>query len=400
MRKLKLPHIFKVPSITNYIGQKKTLTYMLRSLVITLISLCFTQVVIYELGSISGFVSDDKAADFQISDIYNSIADQRNVSQASQYVSVVAVDECSRQELLDVLELLSEYQPKVIGLDVFFKTASDDSLHVLNTLSAIPNLILPRIIKQQDDGQYQYTNYSFVEKHLNTNYAYVNLNASTLNDIIRDFTPWQITANGDTLFQVATMMAKIADPDMYNRLQERNNHMETIKFSSVDIPIISSNEILYGSNDEYLSRYLTNRAVYVGDIHNINDMYTTPLKGLIPGVLIHAYSLQTILNSSYTDSTPDWLNWLIAIFVSILFMFANMVVKDLWSHVGNMVMRLLQVVLMFTLVFVGAYWYNHHLQYLDFSPVIVMLGLCSLSADIYDGVLAAVLQIKKSIQSH
>ena len=380
---------------------------MLRSLVITLISLCFTQVVIYELGSISGFVSDDKAADFQISDIYNSIADQRNVSQASQYVSVVAVDECSRQELLDVLELLSEYQPKVIGLDVFFigldvffKTASDDSLHVLNTLSAIPNLILPRIIKQQDDGQYQYTNYSFVEKHLNTNYAYVNLNASTLNDIIRDFTPWQITANGDTLFQVATMMAKIADPDMYNRLQERNNHMETIKFSSVDIPIISSNEILYGSNDEYLSRYLTNRAVYVGDIHNINDMYTTPLKGLIPGVLIHAYSLQTILNSSYTDSTPDWLNWLIAIFVSILFMFANMVVKDLWSHVGNMVMRLLQVVLMFTLVFVGAYWYNHHLQYLDFSPVIVMLGLCSLSADIYDGVLAAVLQIKKSIQSH
>ena len=90
---------------------------------------------------------------------------------------------------------------------------------------------------------------------MNTNYAYVNLNASTLNDIIRDFTPWQITANGDTLFQVATMMAKIADPDMYNRLQERNNHIETIKFSSVDIPIISSNEILYGSNDEYLVQW-------------------------------------------------------------------------------------------------------------------------------------------------
>jgi hypothetical protein len=77
-----------------------------------------------------------------------------------------------------------------------------------------------------------------------------------------------------------------------------------------------------------------------------------------------------------------------------------MVVKDLWSHIGNMVMRLLQVALMFTLVFVGAYWYNHHLQYLDFSPVIVMLGFCSLSADIYDGILAGVLQIKKFIQSH
>ena len=303
-------------------------------------------------------------------------------------------------EVLDVLELVSEYQPKVIALDVFFKTPSTDSAQVLNTLSTTPNLVLPRIIRRQADGQYQYTNFSFVEKYVDTHYGYVNLNASALNDVIRDFTPWQITANGDTLFHIATAMAKIADPDQYNKLQERNKGVETIKFSSIDIPIIPYEEILYGNDDEYLSRNLTNKAVIIGDTVDLHDMYTTPLKGLVPGVLIHAHSLHTILTASYTDSTPNWLNWLIAIIISILFLFANMVVKDLWSHIGNMVMRLLQVALMFTLVFVGAYWYNHHLQYLDFSPVIVMLGFCSLSADIYDGILAGVLQIKKFIQSH
>ena len=400
MRKLKLSHIFKIPSFATYIGQKKILTYLIKSIVITLISICFTQVVIYELGNISGFVSAEKSADFQISDIYNSIADYRNISQASPYVTVVAVDECSRKELIDVLEVVSEYQPKVIGIDVFFKTASDDSLRILSTLSKIPNLILPRIIKRQEDNTYQYMNYSFIEKHLKTKYAYVNLNASTLHDVIRDFTPWQITANGDTLYQIATAMAKMADIYQYNILQERNNIIETIKFSSIDIPIVSSDEILYRSNDECLSRYLTNRAVLIGDIHNLNDMYITPLKGLLPGVLIHAYSLQTILTASYTDSTPNWLNWLIAFLVSILFLFVNMIIKDQWSHIGNMVMRLIQVALMFTLVFVGAYWYNHHLQYFDFSPLILMLGLCSLSADIFDGILAAILQIKKYKQSH
>ena len=124
MRKLRLPHIFKIPSFATHIGQKKVLTFWVKSIVITLISLCFTHVVIYELGSISGFVSSDKSADFQISDIYNSIADYRDTRQASQHVTVIAVDDCSRQEVLDVLELVSEYQPKVIALDVFFKTPS------------------------------------------------------------------------------------------------------------------------------------------------------------------------------------------------------------------------------------------------------------------------------------
>lgn len=400
MRKLRLPHIIKIPTLATPIGEKNVLTYIIKSIVITLISLCFTNVVIYELGSISGFVSADKSADFQISDIYNSIADYRDTRQASQHVTVIAVDGCSRQEVLDVVELVSEYQPKVIGLDVFFKTAQADSLQVINTLHTTPNLVLPRIIKRQEDGLYQYTSYSFVEKYLNAQYGYVNLNASALNDIIRDFTPWQITAKDDTLFHVATAMAKIADPEQYHKLQERNNSIETIKFSSIDIPIISSDEILDGSNDEYLARNLTNKAVFIGDTLDLHDMYTTPLKGLVPGVLIHAHALHTILTESYTDSTPNWLNWLMAIIIPILFLFANIIVKEQWSHLGNMIMRLIQVALMFSLVFIGTYWYNHHLQYLDFSPVIIMLGFCSLSADIYDGILAAVLQIKKFKQSH
>ena len=74
----------------------------------------------------------------------------------------------------------------------------------------------------------------------------------------------------------------------------------------------------------------------------------------------------------------------------------NEKVKHMWSNVGNMVMRLLQVALMFSMVYIGSYWYVAHLQYIDFSPIILMLGFSSLASDIYDGMYAIYIRIRKS----
>ena len=121
MRKLRITNVFKVPEFTTSIGKNRKLTYLLRSVTIMLMSFLLAHVVIYDLENIASFVSTDQNGDFQMSDIYNQIADYRQVSQASTNVVVVAVDECSRQELLDVLEIVSEYTPKAIGLDVFLR---------------------------------------------------------------------------------------------------------------------------------------------------------------------------------------------------------------------------------------------------------------------------------------
>ena len=395
MKKIKILNIFRISSIEICMGEKNLLTFFLKSIIITLFSFLFSHIIIYNLEDISSFVSPEKSGDFQISDIYNAIADYRDVSEASQFVTVVAVDQCTRQELLDILELVSEYNPKVIGLDIFFRIASNDSMQVLNILSNIPNLILPCMLEVQENGQYHRLNYSFVEKYLDSSYGYVNLNASSANSIIRDFTPSVVISSGDTLLQIATSMAQIAFPAKYEILRNRNNSTEIIKFSSIDIPIVSSSDILSGYDTEYLSRYLTNRAIIIGDINNINDMYFTPLDGLIPGVLIHAYALNTILSATYIDYTSNWLNILVALFLVFGFIFLNIFVKEKWNHLGNLIMRILQIALMFTMVIIGSYWYNYQQQYLDFSLVVLMLGFSSLAADIYEGIMALYLQIKK-----
>lgn len=398
MRKLSLSSVFKVPSISVFVGEHKHIAYLCKSVLITLLSLLLAHVVKYDLENITGFASSDSMADFEMSDIYNAMSDHRHVSYASPYVSVVSVDQCTRQEVLEVLELIAEYSPKAIGLDIFFRTAADDSTYVLQTLGSIPQLVLPCMLEEDEDGVYHRQAYSFVESSLSANYGYVNLNASTVKDVVRDFSPWRVLQGGDTLKHIATAMARIAAPERYAQLMERHNPLEIIKFSSVDIPIISAQEVFYGAEEDYLTRYLTDRAVFVGDIENINDMYSTPLKGMIPGIMIHAYSLNTVLTAAYTNVTSDWLNWLLAIVLCVLFLYAHLLIKERWSYVGNLLMRMLQIMLMFGMVIIGSYWYNKHLQYIDFSLIVLTIGFSALACDVYDGIYALCVQIKQYIQ--
>ena len=393
MKRIKLRPTLKVPHIHLPLGKYKWWNYIASTILITLLTWGLSHIILFDLESITAFASSNKTDDFEISDIYNTIADYRQVSMASPNVTVVAADNCSRQELMDLLEMVSAYQPNAIGLDIFFRTPNNDSAYIINTLQSIPNLVLPTILQLQTNQEYERIAYSFVEQTLSANYAYVNLNAANPNEVVRDFTPYLSLANGDTIEHIATKMAKIVAIDKYHILQQRDNPIETIHFSSISIPIISAQDILYGNDDAYITKVLSNRAVLIGDTANINDMYSTPTGGRKPGIIIHAHALHTILTQSYVTTSPTWLNWVIAFVLSILFIFLDIVVKDKWLHLGNMIMRIVQIALMFILVFIGAFWYNTHLQYIDFSPLILMIGFSQLAADIYDGILAIYLKI-------
>lgn len=398
MRKLITKSWFKVPSMHLLDIRFKRLGYLLQSIIITILSILLSHFIIHDFESLSAFASSKSSADFEMSDIYNMVSNQRKVSIASPHVTVVAADECSRQELLDLLELVSEYEPKAIGLDIFFRNAENDSTMVLEALQSTPNLVLPCKLQPTETGEYERIFYSFVEEKLDANYAYVNLNASSTQDVVREFTPMTPIFPRDTLLHITTAMAEMVAPEQYDILRKRNKKTETIKYSSIEIPIIHAHEILQSHNYDYLSRHLTRRAVLIGDINNLNDMYSTPLKGLTPGVLIHAYALNTIITEAYTGVSPSWLNWMIAIFVCVLFIYANILIKERWSHIGNLLMRVLQIALMFGMVLLGAYWYNQHMQYIDFSPVILMIGFSALAGDVYDGCYAIYLQINKLIK--
>lgn len=370
----------KLPSL-----RERWYVYLCHAALITALSVTLSQIVLHKLDDLAVFTATGLSNDLQVSDLYNLIADGRDVAQVSPYVTVLAVDDCSRQQLLEVLELVSAYDPHAIGLDIFFRFANHDSALVVNTLQSIPNLVLPCQLLPQSSGQYIRTQSSFFEQYLDADYAYVNLNADDPTDVIRDFTPFMILANGDTMRHMATELARLAAPDNYRTLLQRGRQQEIIQFASVTIDTLSAAELLTGDNEAYLTSRLTHRLVLVGDLHNTKDMFLTPLSGLMPGVMIHAYALNTIMAEAYTAVSPVALNWLIAIICCLLFVLINLIVNELYSHMGNMIMRLLQLLLMFGVVIFGAYCYTRHMLYLDFSSLLFLLGFAALAMDIFEG---------------
>ena len=96
---------------------------------VTTIALLFARFIIYDLFSLSMFAPVEKTNDFQMSDIYQSISMKRALQRASKDITIVSIDGCGRQGVLDAINRISKYSPAAIGLDVVFEySQQNDSL--------------------------------------------------------------------------------------------------------------------------------------------------------------------------------------------------------------------------------------------------------------------------------
>jgi CHASE2 domain-containing sensor protein len=190
-------------------------------------------------------------------------------------------------------------------------------------------------------------------------------------------------------------LAKICHPLRYKTMLLRGGSAETIAFDNIEFPIISAQDVLSGDVDE---TFLSNRIVLIGDIHNIYDSYLSPLHNTLPGIVLHAYALQTIISDNYINTSPTWLNWLIALILCVLFTICNLTAKYHMSNFGNLFIRLLQFAMMYILIVIGSIYFAAHHNYIDFSPAILMIGFGSLSFDLWFGCIAIYNHLKKLLK--
>lgn len=363
---------------------------------ITILAILFARFIVYDLMSLSVFAPMEKATDFQMSDIYQSISESKAIHKLSKDITIVSIDGHSRADVLDVVNLISEYSPAAIGLDVFFPNPEQDNTFLLSTLSSIPNLVCAGMFERDSDAtSFHHITQSFYEDSIDVTFGYANLNASSQRDVIRQFVPYVLTAHNDTLLSMPAQLAKICHPLHYKTLLSRDGDTETIAFDNMEFPIISAQDVLSGDVDKTL---LSEQIVLIGDIHNINDSYLSPLHNTLPGIVLHAYALQTIISDNYINTSPCWLNWLIALLLCALFTICNLVAKYHMSNLGNLFMRLLQFAMMYFLIVIGSIYFDSHHNYIDFSPAILMIGFGSLSFDLWFGCIAMYNHLKKLLK--
>ena len=120
--------------------QKKIHT-LKESIIATIILLLATYLVSFIPWSLEyGKALHQGFSDFDIYDLYYSGKDKQNTKRDSNII-LVQID-TGRTEIEQQIDLLSNYNPKMIAIDAFFEAPSEDDSMFLQTIHSKSNLVL------------------------------------------------------------------------------------------------------------------------------------------------------------------------------------------------------------------------------------------------------------------
>lgn len=370
---------------------------IIRSSVVTLLSLAFLTISINGVSVLSLFSPLEGDSDFQLSDLYTKVADRRPVSQCSDDVVVVATDDCRRSDIVDLIAALETFSPAAIGVDVNFRYPSEDDTRMIEVFDACENLTLPLILSQDSDGetfQVDENENSFLTSWLDSErFSVVNLERYTMWGSVRTFRPTYSTPEG-VIPGFALRLAFLADPEKAEAFTSRKHDSEYINYPSRTFEVLEPGDIINedGSLDDGVKNSICGRVVLLGDLDNSKDVFPVPHKEMMPGVMIHAHCVDTILAGRGIDSMPMWLNIVLSVILCFVFALLHLSVERRLDNGVDFVMRVFQILLMFALYWLGCVLYIRN-YYVDMSLVLLMVVTSALSMDICSGVAQILSQI-------
>ncbi len=249
--------------------------------------------------------------DFEFTDIYYSR--QLGRAETSRNIILVNVGHTDRAEIAKAIEIVSDQNPKVIGLDLIFKdlkSPKEDSLlrkalqkaNIITTYIAYPDSLIQ--------------NHSFF-----TNFSgksgFVNILSKEEHLVIRDFEAWKLNHREDTLVSFAVQAALKFNPDLRKKvfalrastpidytanIDDTNSPGSFMHFDIAEIlrrktiPVMEGAIVIFG----YLGSPTNNP-------NDIEDKHFTPMNPVIAGkslpdmygAVIHANIIKTIITDSY-----------------------------------------------------------------------------------------------------
>lgn len=334
----------------------------------------------------------DRTSDFKMTDVYQYIDDTSVDRCISESVVVVGMDGGSRDSITNTIRCLHKMGASAIGVDFIFpyyQNYETDSL-LLQTFRETPNVVLASVVKKNKDDSFKRMDGLIMQNVPGVKYGIINLPPHSNREIIRSIRPYFSLQDSIGLIQVpafSTMLAFVKDSLAVSNLLSRlsfDKLEEDILFSRIEIESFPYDSLLH-SSDSYYAECVNGKVVLLGDLHNKGDMFLTPIRGEIPGVMIHAYAVNMMLSGHFISRSSEFLNWFVAIILCWLFSMCNLCAKWYTNQWGNFIMRIVQLVLMFILLIIGSKLYTCSGNYFDFSYSILMVGISTLSFDLWCG---------------
>lgn len=290
----------------------------------------------FEDFEVSDLVFSQPAADERLNrEKVDYIRDPHKITRDTNVV-LVNIQFRGRQEIAQMLEIINRYQPKVVGIDAFFRKEKDpgQDFPLAMAMAQTQNLVLvSELVQPNEAGGFdsiQFSNPLFTES---AHSGFANVIASTEGQgfrTVKSFYPKHHLK--DSLYpNFSTKIVELADPEAYQKLIDRHHFEEVInwkgnyrKFTAFD-----AHQIL---NEIGNLNKLTNKIVLLGYIgpqlgdRDLVDIFYTPQNPRVAGrsypdtygVVVHANIISMIMDERYIHQMPDWVSYVLIFLVTYL----------------------------------------------------------------------------------
>ncbi|MDE7335788.1 MAG: CHASE2 domain-containing protein [Muribaculaceae bacterium] len=325
-------------------------------------------------------LSSAEKNDFNLTDFYHIVADARPMRTLDTDIVLVDIANSEREEITDLLNILSEMRPAAVGLDVVFNEEHADDEALLEAMSRLPNLVMAVGVSEApgasgafmvDDYSYFYPSCRGSHKH-----GVVNFPTKFSGATIRSCRPEFIDAAGDTLPSLSVALANLVDPEAVRRLRSRGNEVELIDYPSRTFASMSLDEVPDNADK------IAGKIVLIGSLAEKEDVHATPVSSDMPGVMIHAYAASSILRGATYKVAGRAVNMAIAFVLCFLLCYTNISFK---SPARALWMRIAQLAVLYLIIRVGYYMFIDRQVIIDFSYTLLMLTFGFFALDLWTG---------------
>lgn len=353
------------------------------------------------LDPIDGALKDFELTDLVFSQMRHTqhITDSSFVisdTQADTNVVIVNIGKLTRGGIAEELDTIRKYNPRVIGIDAFFRHPKDstEDLALQKAIKKAGNVVLVSKLSQYNETTEQFDSIEHSNSMFSqySDYAFANLITESderEGKTSRTFNPVSKVKNKDYLC-FPLKIAAYYNETAVKKLVGRNKDVEIINFRGnlSKYHVLDIDDVFDPEVDKSFLRGKIVLMGFVGEsIHESSweDMFYSPLNHKyvgkaypdIYGIVIHANIITMALAHDYIDESPSWLTY----FLGILICHLNVVVfhyflkmHGIWYGVVTKALQLLQSIILIIVILVVFDKMNYKLELSLAFAVIVLAG--------------------------
>ena len=353
-------------------------------------------------------------SDFELTDIYFSHI--KKSSEVSSEIVLINIGHLPREGIAEMISILNEYSPRVIGLDAFFrhrKTTEGDSLLQASFREANAMVLVTELYENEDAEQIDSIGYShpYFMEYASAGFADMLTEGKDVFKVSRKCIPWELY-NGDTILSFPVQLAMHYAPEKARAFINRGNPTEEISYQGnivthVDGVTENSKNVFFAMDVHQVfdrafePEAIRDKIVILGFMGSTfgdpswEDKFFTPLNANylgktnpdMFGVVAHANILAMILKGDFINDVPSY----IEISVSLLLIFLNtwlfgwlfLNLKEWWDGV-NMLVALFEVLIITSISITVFHLFSYKF---DTSFLVITLFLSGNMIEFYFGLI-------------